>query len=73
MKIKDLRLKVTDEDGNWIIIGFEDIYGYEGERNGVFLYRDDESKFKYDVVNYNSGYGDNGLHEGFANCEVEVC
>ena len=72
IKVKDLRLKITDEDSNSILIGFDDIYGYEGEVCGVFLCGDDKSKFKYDTVNYNSGYGKCGLDDGFAECDVEV-
>ena len=76
MKVKDLRLKITDKNGESIIIGFNDLYGYEGELCGVFIkdttIENQKSKFSADIVNRNSGCGYYGLDKDFAECEVEI-
>lgn len=71
MKVKDLRLKITDKNGESIVIGFNDIYGYEGERLGIFLDVNTDN-FITDCVNHNSGYCSKGLDKDFAECEVEI-
>ena len=76
MKVKDLKFKITDANGESIVIGFDDLYGYEGEVCGVLIRYDtienQNDKFGTTMVNYNSGYGFRGLDEDFAECDVEI-
>ena len=67
MKIKDFRFKLTNiETKESAILSFDDIFGYEGEVNGVLICNDREhipESLQDEAINYNSGYGYDGLNE----------
>jgi len=67
MRLDEFKFKVTDkESGASAVLSFNDLFGYEGEECGIFIRHDldhipDELKDK--AINYNSGYGHNGINE----------
>lgn len=67
MKLKDFRFKLTNiETKESAILSFDDIFGYEGEDNGVFVCHDRKhipESLQDEAINYNSGYGYMGLNE----------
>ena len=67
MKVKDIRFKITDKNGNSIVVGFDDFYG--ADDYDVFINPGVENfdSFKPDCV---SNYL--GLTKDFAECDIEV-
>lgn len=69
MKLSDMRFKITDKKKNiTCIVGWDRIYGYEGEECGVFV-RLDESTLSDLCLTSNSGYGFEGINEDI---DIEV-
>jgi hypothetical protein len=71
MKASELKFRVTNKKtGESAIISLNDIFGYEGERCGVFVSYNTEldgktktwipDSLKGSTINYNSGYGYDG-------------
>ena len=66
MDISDFKFRITNKTTKEsIVIGFNDIFGYESEVCGVFIRHDLDDipeSFKDACINHNSGYGCNGLN-----------
>lgn len=68
MKLKDMRFRVK-QNGQEIVFGWKQIWGYEGEVCGVFATdKDNQCKGTVTLTN-NSGYGFKGINEDL---EIEV-
>lgn len=66
MKLQDMKFKITDKKYNTVVIvGWDDIFGYEGEQCGVFARTRDRDI----CLTHNSGYGFKGLND---NIDIEV-
>ena len=72
MDIKDFKFCITNkETGESTVLTFNDLFGYEGEECGIFICYDKDNmdkshipkSFQGEALNYNSGYGYNGLNE----------
>lgn len=71
MKLKDMMFRMVDPEGKPYEFGWDKIYGYEGEENGVFIHgcSMSASKADMDTLTLNSGWLDEGINEEL---ELEV-
>lgn len=61
MKANEIKFKVTNKDGVSAIISLDDLYGYEGEENGVFIEHHNENipkSLHCATITYNGGTSD---------------
>lgn len=65
MKLKDMRFRMTDPEGNTYEFGWDKIYGYEGEVSGVFIRECSLAARKADMntLTLNSGVSFDGINE----------
>ena len=62
MEAKEFKFKITNENGISAIISLDDLYGYEGETNGVLIKYEEHIpvELRGVEINFNSGYGAGG-------------
>lgn len=72
MKLKDMKFKIVLPEGKTYIVGWDQIFGYEGEDCGVFARipsPKDRIPWKDILLTKNSGYGFDGINEDI---DIEV-
>lgn len=64
MKLKDMRFKITNENGCSFVIGWDDIFGSDKEKPGVYSYVQ-HGQYTENIIQLsrNSVYGFGGLND----------
>ena len=72
MKVKDIRFKITDKNGESIIVGFNDFRGCDDCCVFISCEVKNIDKFITWHATYNTEWDDDGLEKDFAECNIEV-